>query len=72
MEQVSTSDKDEDDGPNIDLTANMKGGCRKGGPERGQNIKREESKSSCQEKKDLSHIKCFRCDKHSHLCLSLS
>jgi hypothetical protein len=41
-------------------------GGRKGGPGRGQKGKEEESDSSCQGKKDLSHIKCFRCDKHGH------
>jgi hypothetical protein len=66
QQQVSTNYKDEDDVPDLALIENGGRGGRKGVLGRGQKSKLEESNSSCQGKKDLSHIQCFMCGKHCH------
>jgi hypothetical protein len=45
LEKVSTSYKDEDDGPNLALTSKVMRGGRKGGPGMGQKGEEEESNS---------------------------
>jgi hypothetical protein len=49
---------------NLALIRKMRRGGKKGGLMRG--LKEEDSSSSNQDKKNLSHVKCFKCDKMGH------
>jgi hypothetical protein len=51
---------------NLALIGKVRRGGKKGGLERGQMGKEEESESSNQGKKDLKSHKCFRCHKMGH------
>ena len=69
LEKVSTSYKDKHGLLHLSVIEKLMRGGRKGGPNKGQKGKEEESSSSCMEKKDFSHIKCFMYDKHDHYAL---
>jgi hypothetical protein len=63
LETVASMEEEEQ---NLALINKMKKGNKKGGPGKGQKGKKEDSSSSNQGKKDLSHIKCFKCQKFGH------
>jgi hypothetical protein len=56
----------EEEEQNLALISKMKKDNKKGGLGKGQKGKKEDLGSSNQGKKDLSHIKCFKCQKFGH------